>query len=84
MRTPTAVVLALLAMQPRLEAEESVAEVNRLLYGTGHLKEQDAAAMARRWSKASRPDGQPEPKANPGALTALGFAVKKIPRKKKA
>ena len=83
MRMPTCLVLALLTMQPCLEAEESILNTNRIAMGTGSLKDEDAGRLARQWSRAAHPHAAPT-KADPGSLRALGFAVKKIPRQKKA
>lgn len=78
MRTPTAIVLGLLTMQPRLEAEESLLESNRIAMGTGSLKAEDAAATAKRWDAAVNPDAEsakPQPAA---ALMGHGIPVRRV------
>jgi hypothetical protein len=79
---PTAVVMAGMRMLPRLQAEESITEANRIAFGNGKLTEEAAAQMARQWSTAARPDAAPA-KPQPMALAARGFTVRKVKRIRK-
>lgn len=83
MRMPTCLVLALLTMQPRLQAEESIHAANRVAMGSGTLTKQDAEAMGRAWAQQANPDA-PKPATDPAQLAAIGFAVRRVKTKKKA
>ena len=77
---PSGVVLALLTMLPRLDAEESITAANRVALGTGSMSDDDARSVSRLWSAATAP---PEPlivKPTPEALSALGIPVRRIPK----
>lgn len=82
MRMPTCLVLALLTMQPRLQAEESITAANRIAKGTGSLKDKDAAALAREWAEAAQPNAQ-KAKPDAGLLMAAGFGFRRIKKTKK-
>jgi hypothetical protein len=77
---PSGVVLALLRMQPRLEAEEAIAAASAAGTLTG-----EARAAALRALDGVGPSGHQRPKPNPDALVAHGFAMRRIkPRREKA
>jgi hypothetical protein len=79
---PTAVVMAGMRMLPRLQAEESITEANRIAFGNGKLKEETATQMARQWATAANPDAGPA-KPQPMALAARGFAVRRVKKIRK-
>jgi len=82
MRTPSAIVLALLAMQPRLEAEESILAANRIAVGGGKLKAEDARRIAQHWSAAANDEQVAKAAPDANALRAAGIAVRTVKRKK--
>ncbi len=84
MRMPTCLVLALLTMQPRLEAEESILAVNRIAVASGSLKEADANALQKQWGAAANPAGIERPKPQPAAaLSNLGIPVRRVKTQRK-
>lgn len=81
MTAPTAVLGALAAMLPRLQAEEAIAEVNVLRFAGGNLDERTARQLRDRWERAA---GETAPtKRSPDDLMlqaqALGIEVVKEP-----
>jgi hypothetical protein len=82
MRMPTCLVIALLTMQPRLEAEESLLAANRIAVGGGKMKSADSGRLLREWAGAAHPEA-PNPKPDAGVLQAAGFAVRRVKRVKK-
>lgn len=61
---PTCLVLTLLTMQPRLQAEDSILAANRIAVGGGKLQKQSADQIAREWAEtagipASAPPSKP-------------------------
>lgn len=82
MRMPTCLVLTLLTMQPRLQAEESIHAANRIAFGNGKLQKEAAQQLSRDWSTAARPNAAPA-KPTPAALAASGFAVRRVKKVRK-
>ncbi len=78
MHTPTVIVLGLLTMQPRLQAEESILESSRVAMGTGSLKAEDADATAKRWDAAANPDAEPSKPKPAAALMGHGIPVRRV------
>jgi len=80
-RMPSALVRACLQMLPRLEAEESVLAANRYKVGSGTLPKEQHDAIAGAWEQQA---DRPRPKADPSALVAHGFQVRKVKGRKRS
>lgn len=83
---PQGLVQAYVTMLPRLEAEEQIARVNATGLALGDPESDDLRAERNRLHASALPvqTSAPKPKS-PEALAALGFAVRRVPvrRRKK-
>lgn len=81
MRTPTAMVLALFTMLPRLEAEQSMLAAERVAMGMGAMKKEAADAIWKRWAKAANEGVDVRPQ--PTALAAHGIPIRRVKTNRK-
>jgi hypothetical protein len=67
-------------MLPRLRAEESMLEAERLAVGTGSLRPEKSKAILARWRRQVQADVKATP-APRELLAAAGIGVREVPRK---
>ncbi len=83
MRMPTCLVLAMLAMQPRLAAEEAIEFVHRIAMGSATMKSDDADRIRQEWAKAIDPSAAPAKPTPAAALGAHGIPVRRVKTQRK-
>jgi len=78
--TPTCVVEACLAAMPRLEAEESIAQANRIAVGTGKVDADERRRMTREWARlANGPLFKRGPRPSADELGQMGIEIRHVP-----
>jgi len=85
--TPSCLVQACITMLPRLEAEETIASVNAGALASGHFDEATAKSYVQRLQGAITPAAETFQRTTPdpaGTLTSMGFAVRRIKKKRAA
>lgn len=83
--TPSCLVQACITMLSRIEAEETIARVNSGALAAGHFDEATATAYVRDLRGAMIPDVADVPRSTPdpaATLAGMGFAVRRIPKKR--
>lgn len=85
--TPSCLVQACITMLPRLEAEEAIGRVNTGALASGHFDEASAKAYVQSLHGAVTPAAETFPRTTPdpaATLTSMGFAVRRIKKKRAA
>jgi hypothetical protein len=77
---PRAVVHAHLVMLPRLEADESLAAVQRTAAGSGAMKQGAQRELVQAWARLAKGEaghGAGRPAPSPAALAGIGIGVRR-------
>jgi len=75
---PCAIVRACLVMMPRLEAEESLLQADRVGIGTGSFEKSTARRILQRWDELRRGPAPAAKKATPAALAGAGIGHRTV------
>jgi len=77
---PVPIVRAYAAALPRLRAEESLVERDRISVGSGILKPHQSRQIQDRWIREVRSEDRAMRPASPSELSAMGFGYQKVKR----